>query len=73
MCAAVGNADKAFQLYASMKAEGVKSDPQVIRCALSIQQQSDFGTIGMLTLPEAARRWLKASDLAAWMHRSIKL
>ena len=29
VCAAVGNADKAFQLYTSMKAEGVKSDPQV--------------------------------------------
>ena len=34
VCAAVGNADKAFQLYASMKVEGVKSDPQVICPAL---------------------------------------
>ncbi len=31
VCAAVGDADKAFQLYTSMKAEGVKSDPQVRR------------------------------------------
>ncbi len=29
VCAAVGDADKAFQLYTSMKAEGIKSDPQV--------------------------------------------
>ena len=31
VCAAVGDADKAFQLYTSMKAEGIKSDPQVRR------------------------------------------
>lgn len=29
VCAAVGNADAAFELYAAMKAEGVKTEAQV--------------------------------------------
>ena len=36
VCAAVGTADKAFQLYTSMKAEGLKSDPQVLAAPLDI-------------------------------------
>ena len=29
VCAAVGNADAAFELYAAMKGEGVKTEAQV--------------------------------------------
>ena len=36
VCAAVGTADKAFQLYTSMKAEGLKSDPQVLAAPLDV-------------------------------------
>lgn len=36
VCAAVGNADAAFELYAAMKAEGVKTEAQVTSLILNI-------------------------------------